>query len=709
MEPQSGIEGTRPSPVSLAGEVLDRLGQGMIHLDASLSLTYMNANSARLLRQDMEGLVGQALQDAVPGLLGQELTEAIREVLKKDDVARFEGYYPAPLDLWLHIHCLPLEQGVLVIFQDITREKQQEENIRINKALSRESKESSAQGISQEIEDITGFKLTQTALHDSQEKLRLAHKAGKIGMFDWDVVSNTNILSDELKMMYGVPPDFIGTMENWAKITPPEDIRKIEDKTRQAIAQHQREVEGEYRIIRPDGGVRWISSRGLLYYDDADRPIRIIGAAIDITDLKGAQELLTSVNEELEERVQGRTRELEKANIMLKAQKEALQGILDTREKMEQDLQLLATAIDQAGEGFVLFNTDWVIEYVNPAYEQITGYTKEELIGKSVEFLDSDLISDLYPEMLYMVVSKGVPWRGRIKRIGKSGEIIELHLTLSPVRNRAGEVIKYVSVAKDLTQEVRFQQITAQSQKMEAIGTLAGGIAHDLKNIFVPILLNTESAVEEVGKDSPVCPLLEEVLEAARMGADLVNQIMTFTRQASEKKIPINISSTVSEALALLRAAIPKTIEIRTRVNTDDAVVRANPTQIKQVLMNLGSNAAYAMGSKRGLLEVNVSRIDLDKYEASKISPDLSSGSYVEVYVRDTGEGMDEKILERIFDPFFTTKQHGEGTGMGLSVVQGIVKDHQGTVSVWSRPGKGSTFRVLLPRLEKRHADEGQV
>lgn len=185
------------------------------------------------------------------------------------------------------------------------------------------------------------------------------------------------------------------------------------------------------------------------------------------------------------------------------------------------------------------------------------------------------------------------------------------------------------------------------------------------------------------------------------MGTDLVKQIMTFTRQTAEKKVEVDISSVVRETLSLLRSAIPKTIEIKTGIHAGNAVVQANPTQIKQVLMNLGSNAAYAMRERHGILEVDVSCVDLDEESASRISPELSSGPYVEMDVKDTGVGMDEKTLQHIFEPFFTTKLYGEGTGMGLSVVQGIVKDQGGAISVWSKPGKGSVFRILLPRLSR--------
>jgi signal transduction histidine kinase len=269
------------------------------------------------------------------------------------------------------------------------------------------------------------------------------------------------------------------------------------------------------------------------------------------------------------------------------------------------------------------------------------------------------------------------------------------------VRGETGEIINYVSVVQDITNEARLQQMVIQSQKMEAIGSLAGGIAHDLKNIFTPILINSEVALEDIGPDSPARPLLEEILNAARVGGDLVRQIMTFARRTPGRKVPADVISLVRETLSLLRSTIPSTIDIRHRFSAASLEVQADPTQLKQVLMNLGSNAAYAMREHGGLLEVDVACVELDSDEAMRISPDLPPGSYVRIDVCDTGEGMDEETRQHVFDPFFTTKGHTEGTGLGLAVVQGIVKGHQGAVSVRSRPGEGTTFSVLLPRLER--------
>jgi PAS domain S-box-containing protein len=440
-----------------------------------------------------------------------------------------------------------------------------------------------------------------------------------------------------------------------------------------------------------------------------DKDGQVIGVSAvveEITDRVQAEEALNQYKAELEQKMEVRTQELRIATEMLLHQNEELLSILESRKKMEQDLGRLAMALNQAGAGLILFNHDWIIEYVNPAYELMSGSTKEEIIGRDVEFLRKDTVIIFDSEIPQHAASGGKRWSGHIKRKKKSGEAFDVKLTVSPILDSEGRIIGYMSVVQDITHQIRLQQSMAQSQKMEAIGTLAGGIAHDLKNIFTPILINSEMVLEDVGADNPAYPLLKDILDASRTGVDLVKQIMTFARQASEEKIPVDIPLLVNETLTLLRSAIPKTIDIRARLEADNAKVQANPTQIKQVMMNLGSNAAYAMKDRHGHLEVDVHCIDLDRDAASKISPDLASGPYVELNVTDNGEGMDELTLDRAFDPFFTTKPEGEGTGMGLSVVQGIIKEHQGAISVWSKPGRGSTFRVLLPRLEEGCTDE---
>ncbi|HON39393.1 MAG TPA: ATP-binding protein, partial [Deltaproteobacteria bacterium] len=202
--------------------------------------------------------------------------------------------------------------------------------------------------------------------------------------------------------------------------------------------------------------------------------------------------------------------------------------------------------------------------------------------------------------------------------------------------------------------------------------------------------------------------LLQEIMQAAKMGTDLAKQIVTFSRKESQEKRPVAIEPVVREAVDFLKSALPSTIDIHQKLTSGGACVLADPTRIKQVMVNLGTNAGYAMKEKGGELDVKLIREDLGEEEAQKVSVDLSAGPYVRIIVRDTGAGMDDRTRQRIFEPFFTTKEHGEGTGMGLAVVHGIIREYGGAVTVWSKPGKGSTFSVWLPVLQEDRKKQGR-
>jgi PAS domain S-box-containing protein len=237
-----------------------------------------------------------------------------------------------------------------------------------------------------------------------------------------------------------------------------------------------------------------------------------------------------------------------------------------------------------------------------------------------------------------------------------------------------------------------------QAQKMEAIGTLAGGIAHDFNNILAGIMGFAEMVYEDSAPDTPEHMRLGLILKGAERGRDLVKQILTFSRQTTHEKKPVVLCDIIEEVLKLLRPALPSTITIRKRNSTVDSVILADPVQMHQILMNLCMNAAHAMGEKGGVLEIVLSNVHFSA-DTPVYDPCLKSIDYLKLSVQDTGHGMEAETLKRIFDPFFTTKSPGEGTGLGLSVVHGIVSDHNGCVLVDSMPGKGSTFHVYLPKL----------
>jgi PAS domain S-box-containing protein len=250
-----------------------------------------------------------------------------------------------------------------------------------------------------------------------------------------------------------------------------------------------------------------------------------------------------------------------------------------------------------------------------------------------------------------------------------------------------------------------------RSQKMEAIGTLAGGIAHDFNNILTPIVMGTEMALMNVPQDHKANRMLKRVLDAGARAKDLVNQILTFSRQDDLQKGPMRVCPILKEAIKLTRAALPATIEIRQNIRTRNDTVLANPTQVHQVVVNLVTNAAHAMRAKGGILEITLDEEVLDETTAAERDASLAPGSFLKLMVRDTGHGMDRRTLGKIFDPFFTTKARGEGTGLGLATVHGIVRSCEGAVLVESELGKGSLFTIYLPMLKSRDKEkekEGQ-
>ncbi len=253
------------------------------------------------------------------------------------------------------------------------------------------------------------------------------------------------------------------------------------------------------------------------------------------------------------------------------------------------------------------------------------------------------------------------------------------------------------ALEEEISQRKHAEEAMLRMHKMEALGTLAGGIAHDLNNILMPVIINTELALLQVPPGSSLAQSLGLVHEAANRGKELIKQIITFSRQKEQVRRPTDITPVIRESLKFLRASIPSNVEIRDRVDANPSIVETNPGQIHQVVINLCSNAAYAMRGKGGTLEVGLDNVEIDSGKGFK-HLGLKPGPYVRLTVRDTGYGMDKKVMHRAFDPFFTTKRAGEGSGMGLAVVDGIVRSNGGVIDLQSEEGKGTTFQIFLPR-----------
>lgn len=337
--------------------------------------------------------------------------------------------------------------------------------------------------------------------------------------------------------------------------------------------------------------------------------------------------------------------------------------------------------------------------FANHSMKKILEKVSYDLFEKTIsDRTASDLPQDIRPDSGDDV--KNGENLTRFEKIftGKDEDIIHLDIATLPMTLEGKPALQVT--ARDITNQKFLEESLRQSQKMEAIGTLAGGIAHDFNNILFSIIGYTELSLDETKEGSLLHDNLLEVLEAGKRAKNLVQQILTFSRQTKHKLRPVQMDRIVKETLALLRASLPTSVKIHKNIKSE-AMVLSDPTQIHQVFMNLCINAAHSMQKQGGILTIELTSTEIETDLTGKY-PDLKPGPYINLNVSDTGHGMTPEILNCIFDPFFTTKTRGESTGLGLSVVHGIVKNCGGAIYAYSIPGKGSIFKVFIPAIERR-------
>ena len=347
---------------------------------------------------------------------------------------------------------------------------------------------------------------------------------------------------------------------------------------------------------------------------------------------------------------------------------------------------------------------------VNPAYARMFGYDfPEDMIRNTRDIASQTYVNhEKWVEYLKRLREEGYVNNYEMERLGKDGKQVWISVTSRAIKDTAGNILFIESFAKDITEQKILEREFFESQKMEAIGTLAGGIAHDFNNILGAVYGYCDMALIEEDRDQRTYQI-QQVLVAADRAKNMVKQILAFSRHQTQEKRPVDLRIVVKEALALIRAMIPTTIEIKQNIANLPCTINADQTQIHQVLMNLCTNALHAMGEKGGILDVRLLRVEIGDDQLTNLR-ELKPGPYSKLEISDTGCGMESEILERIFHPFFTTKQIGEGTGLGLSVVYGIVTNHDGAVRVASKPAEGSVFTIYLPHImEHRTAKRADV
>jgi PAS domain S-box-containing protein len=527
------------------------------------------------------------------------------------------------------------------------------------------------------VEDITEHMRVQDALRRSEEQLRLVTSQipGMVYVLhlDWQGRRTYRFVSPGVRDLYGLDPQAVmQDAEIVARYRHPDDVHLLEldlDQLRQTPGP----LGGEFRIVLADGEVKWLLRRSTVVSSDAEGQLRV-GVLLDVTDRKLAQQALS--------------------------ESEALWRL----------------AMESAGDGVWDWNLETGEEFVSDRIRTMFGLTEEDLDGTS-NGLDGrthpDDLAQMERDRREHFEERTPLYRNEHRVQCKDGTwkwVLSRGLVIA--RDEKRRPLRMVGTHADITElkaaEVQRRALEAQlreAQKLEAIGTLAGGVAHDFNNLLAVILGNLTLAREDVGAGHPALESLEEINRASVRARHLVQQILAFSRRQTQELKLQALQPLVEETVTMLRALLPIGVRQTSKMTPDKLLVLADATQVQQVLMNLCTNAWQSMDGRSGEIEVGLESVAVDPALGSRLGG-LVAGDYACLSVTDDGPGMDEATQQRIFEPFFTTKAPGDGTGLGLAVVHGIVKAHRGAIRVRSAPGEGARFEIYLPSLPADLVDD---
>lgn len=495
--------------------------------------------------------------------------------------------------------------------------------------------------------DITDDRAAATTLRVSEERFRLLAKATSGAVWDWDIDHNSLWWNEGFETLFGYRRDEVDpTLASWTSNIHPDDRPRVVRRFHEIIAQGDSNWSDEYRFLHKDGSASCVLDRGYVIRDDTGRAVRVVGGMADLTE----------------------------------------------RRKTEATVAQQAALIDEARDAIVVLGLDYRVVFWSKGAERLYGWTREAAAGQSLDQL-IHFDQARFHEACNAVLTAG-HWSGEGQKQARDGSSLTMDCRWTLMRDPHGQPKSILTIDTDVTERKQLEQQFLRSQRMESIGTLAGGIAHDLNNVLTPILLSIELLKTEPGVTERL-EMLDTIESSARRGAGMIRQLLSFARGLEGERHDVSVGGLLREVARIVRDTFPKNIQVRTIIPDDVWTAIGDTIQLHQVLLNLCVNARDAMPDG-GVMVLAVGNVRLDE-NARTHYPEALPGPHVMIEVRDTGVGMTRDILERIFEPFFTTKEIGKGTGLGLSTSLAIIKSHTGVIRVTSVPGEGTTVQIHLP------------
>lgn len=482
------------------------------------------------------------------------------------------------------------------------------------------------------------------------ENKRLKKTLGlaKLGAWEYDIVNDILLWDATMHELYDLPPGtFAGTSAAWLACIHPEDLGHIAEVRRQLYAAgHQYEC--EYRAILSDGKIRHLRSHAILERGEDGQPAIVTGISMDITRAK----------------------------------------------ESEEQLRMLSVAVEQSPVCTVITDILGNIEYVNPVFTTLTGYEREEVIGKNPRFLKGDTMPEVHND-LWRTLAAGQTWRGVFHNRKKSGEYFYEKAIVAPMHDDNGAVTHYIAIKEDITHTMELEGQLRHSQRMQALGQMAGGIAHDFNNILS--VINGYASILKLDLVDRVDCMesVSEILTAVARASKLTNNLLTFSRKQKLTITRLELNELVTSSVRFIGRLINEDIELKLQPFQEPLYINGDAGQLEQVLVNLAANSRDAL-PRGGTITVSLNKTELNR-DIAVGNVAAMQGNYAVITFSDTGTGMDEATRSKLFEPFFTTKDVGQGTGLGMSIVYGIIQQHNGCIDVASVPGYGTTITIYLP------------